>query len=384
MNLEYSNLEKNLKEEGIMDKRHRLIVITGIVIGLLGALLVKFGNPGNMGFCIACFIRDITGALNLHRAAPVQYIRPEIIGLVLGGLIAALKFKEFKSRGGSQVTLRLLFGALMMIGALVFLGCPLRAILRLSGGDLNAISGILGFALGTYIGTIYLKKGYSLGKSLPAENQVGGVIFPALIFGLLLLLIIKPNFIAFSKSGPGALAAPILLTLIAGLTVGFLSQRSSFCLGGGWRDLYLGKNSHLLQGYIAIFISALIFNLILGQFKLGFLAQPAAHSDHLWSFLGMVLVGICAIFAEGCPLRQLIKSAEGKSDHVIVVIGMIIGAALSHNFGLASNGQGTTFNGQIAVIIGLISVLIIGYFFTEAYRQKTAPKTPDQKLAKNV
>lgn len=361
-----------------MDKRHRLIIITGIVIGVFGALLVKLGNPGNMGFCIACFLRDIAGALKLHSAAPVQYIRPEIIGLVVGGLLAALKFKEFKSLGGSQVTLRLLFGALMMIGSLVFLGCPLRAILRLSGGDLNAISGILGFGVGVGIGTIFLKRGYSLGKPLPAENQVGGVIFPVLIISLFPLLLMQPDFIAFSQSGPGSLTAPIALTIIAGLLVGFLSQRSSFCLGGGWRDLYLGKNTHLLQGYLAIFLAALILNLIFGQFNLSSVAQPIAHNDHLWSFFGMILVGICAIFAQGCPLRQLLKSAEGKMDHVIVVIGMLIGAAFSHNFGLASTGQGTTARGQLVVIIGLISTLIIGYFVTASYHTK------DQKRAESV
>ncbi len=357
-----------------MDKRHKLIIITGVVIGFLAALLVKFGNPGNMGFCIACFIRDITGALKLHSAAPVQYIRPEIIGLVLGGIIAALRFKEFKSMGGAQVVLRLLFGAFMMIGALVFLGCPLRAILRLGGGDLNAIFGILGFAGGVGVGTIYLKKGYSMGKPVHTESQVGGVIFPVLIFGLLALLLIQPGFIAFSQSGPGAAVAPIWLALIAGLVVGFLSQRSGFCLGGGWRDMYLGKNTHLMQGYLAIFASVLVFNLIFGQFKWGFAGQPAAHSDHLWSFLGMALVGICAVFAEGCPLRQLIKSAEGKMDHVIVVIGMVLGAALSHNFGLASSGTGTTSNGRVSVVIGLVSVIVIGYFLTEAHRAKSSPK----------
>ena len=43
------------------------------------------------GFCVACFTRDIAGGIGLHRAPPVQYIRPEIIGLVLGSLIAALE-----------------------------------------------------------------------------------------------------------------------------------------------------------------------------------------------------------------------------------------------------------------------------------------------------
>ena len=66
------------------------IVLAGGVIGLIAAILVFFGNPANMGFCIACFLRDTTGALGLHSAAAVQYIRPEIIGLVLGACIISL------------------------------------------------------------------------------------------------------------------------------------------------------------------------------------------------------------------------------------------------------------------------------------------------------
>ena len=57
--------------------------VTGGILGLLAVLLVKLGNPGNMGFCVACFTRDIAGALGLHRAAVVQYLRPEIPGFIL-------------------------------------------------------------------------------------------------------------------------------------------------------------------------------------------------------------------------------------------------------------------------------------------------------------
>ena len=68
-------------------REKREIIIAGGVIGIISVLLVYFGNPANMGFCIACFIRDISGAIGLHRAEVVQYIRPEIIGLVLGAFL---------------------------------------------------------------------------------------------------------------------------------------------------------------------------------------------------------------------------------------------------------------------------------------------------------
>ena len=82
-----------MKKESFI-KRYGLLILTGLVVGGAAVLLTAFGNPKNMGFCIACFLRDIAGALNFQRAGfdaevgtgIVQYIRPEVIGLVLGKL----------------------------------------------------------------------------------------------------------------------------------------------------------------------------------------------------------------------------------------------------------------------------------------------------------
>ena len=113
------------------------IILAGAVICVLAPLLQYLGNPPNMGVCVACFERDIAGALGLHRAGVVQYIRPEIIGFVLGAMVAALAFREFKARAGSAPIVRFVLGFFAMIGALAFLGCPWRALLRLSAGDYN-------------------------------------------------------------------------------------------------------------------------------------------------------------------------------------------------------------------------------------------------------
>ena len=138
------------------------IIIAGLLIGVVAAVLVLLGNPANMGFCIACFIRDTAGALGLHRAAAVQYLRPEIIGIILGSFLLALGKKEFSPRGGSSPMTRLLLGFFAMIGCLMFLGCPFRMILRMAGGDLNALLGLLGFAAGIGCGVIYLKRAAAL------------------------------------------------------------------------------------------------------------------------------------------------------------------------------------------------------------------------------
>ena len=138
-----------------MKNEKTAILAAGALIGILASLLVLFGNPVNMGFCIACFLRDTAGALGLHSAANVQYIRPEIIGLVLGSLLLACLNKEFHPRGGSAPLTRFVLGFFVMIGCLVFLGCPFRMILRLAGGDLNAFAGLAGFVCGILIELVY-------------------------------------------------------------------------------------------------------------------------------------------------------------------------------------------------------------------------------------
>ena len=194
------------------------IVLAGGVIGLIAAILVFFGNPANMGFCIACFLRDTTGALGLHSAAAVQYIRPEIIGLVLGACIISLAKKEFRPRGGSAPVTRFTLGAFVMIGCLMFLGCPFRMILRLAGGDGNALFGLVGFVAGILTGTVFLKKGYTLKRSYKMP-KLEGSIYPAFQIVMLLLLVAAPAFIHFTEpeGGPGAKHAAIIIALAAGI-----------------------------------------------------------------------------------------------------------------------------------------------------------------------
>ncbi len=139
-----------------------LLLATGGVIGAAAIILMTMGNPPNMGICVACFIRDTAGALGLDSATNVQYIKPEIIGFILGAFILSLASREFRPSGGSSPLLRFIIAFFVMIGALVFLGCPLRMVLRLSAGDLNALIGLVGFTAGIGVGSIFLNRGFPL------------------------------------------------------------------------------------------------------------------------------------------------------------------------------------------------------------------------------
>ena len=343
------------------------IIAVGLFIGILASMLQFWGNPANMGICVACFERDIAGALGMHRAAVVQYMRPEIIGFVLGSFISAYLFKEFRSRLGSAPIVRFVLGIFAMIGALVFLGCPWRALLRLAGGDGNAILGLLGLTVGIWIGTLFLKNGYNLGRTHKTHTTAGWMM-PLIMLGFLVIMLISPpvngeiqsKFLFYSLEGPGSMYAPLAISLVVGLIIGFLAQKSRFCTMGAIRDLILFKQTHLFGGLVALAVAAFLTNLVIGQFNPGFVGQPVAHNMHFWNFAGMGLAGLAFALAGGCPGRQLFLSGEGDGDAAVFVIGMIVGAAMAHNFGLASSPAGVTTAGIAALVIGFAVCVFIG------------------------
>ena len=343
-----------------MKKIHWGVVLAGVAVGLAALILTAMGNPANMGFCIACFLRDTAGACGLHSAAKVQYVRPEIIGLVLGAFLMSVAGKEFKARAGAAPALRVVFGAFVVIGARAFLGCPLRMVLRLAGGDLNAVVGLAGFASGIFLGTLFIRKGFTLQRNY-ATKTLDGTVLPAVMVGLLILFLAVPTLFKLSEEGPGSKHAPMLAALLIAVVVGALAQRARLCMVGGIRDAMLFKDFKLLYGFIAVIIAVIIGNLITGNFNLGFEGQPVAHTDGLWNALGMALVGWGSVLLGGCPLRQLVLAGEGSADSTITVLGMMVGAALCHNFGLASSANGPTQNGMIAVVIGFVVVAIVSF-----------------------
>ena len=335
------------------------ITISGLVIGITTAFLSRMGNPFNGGISPTCFIRDTAGAFGLHNGAGFQYLRPELAGFVLGGFLSACAFREFRPRGGSAPLVRFVLAMMLMVGALTFLGCPTRIIVRLSGGDLNAVIGLAGLLVGIFIGVLFIKRGFDLGRNRPLPF-VAGFVAPVAVVGLFLLILFKPSFINESTSGWGGEHAAIGISLIAGLVIGALAQRTRLCFMGAWRDLFLLKDTQLLSGVLAFFLGALAGNLFYGQFNPGFANQPMAHSHHLWNFLGMTLVGVAAALLGACPMRQMILSGQGDNDATVTVLGMLAGASITHNFDISSCSGKLAEFGPIAVIVGLAVCLAIG------------------------
>ncbi|HEY6837254.1 MAG TPA: YedE family putative selenium transporter [Geobacteraceae bacterium] len=341
----------------VRDRQLWIIVATGALLGLLGVLLAAWGNPENSGICISCFVENSAGALGFHANPRMQYLRPELAGFVLGAMAGALLFGEFRSRGGSASLGRLFAGILLMVGCAVFLGCPIKLLLRLFAGDLTAVAGLAGLVAGVWAGLKGLAAGVAPHRSHPGARG-SGLLVPGLFLLLLLFFFLRPPFLAFSDQGSATRHAPPFISLGAGLVLGFLAQRSRFCVTGSIRDTFLlGRRNPLLWGLVAFCAASLAASLVTGRFHPALYGQPGAHLDYLWSFLGMGLVGWVSVLMGGCPFRQLIKAGEGDTDAGLVVVGMFIGGALVQSWGITATAAGVPLSGKVAVSAGFVAVI---------------------------
>lgn len=181
----------------------------------------------------------------------------------------------------------------------------------------------------------------------------------------------KPIF-AISLSGPGSMHAPFIISFVIALIVGALAQKSRMCMVGGIRDIVMFKNFNLILGFIAVFVAVLVGNIIVGKAPVfTTLAKPIAHSNQLFNLVGMIIVGWGSCLLGGCPLRQLILAGEGNADSAITILGMLVGAAFAHNFGLAGGADTAATNDaaykvfqfgrnpQIVAVICIIVLLLI-------------------------
>ena len=160
-------------------------IVTGALLGLGGVLLAYLGNPVNSGICVSCFMENVAGALQLHGDLRMSYIRPELIGFLLGSFLIALKTGRFRVRGGSSPTIRFFMGFFIIVGCAVFIGCPIKMFLRLAAGDLTAVAATLGLIFGVWIGVRYIKGGFALDGEKDL-SRINGFIMP--LFAVLLLV----------------------------------------------------------------------------------------------------------------------------------------------------------------------------------------------------
>ncbi len=119
-------------------------------------------------------------------------------------------------------------------------------------------------------------------------------------------------------------------SLAVGVLIGYLGQKSRFCIVSGMRDAILIRNFHRIKGLIGLLLGGVIgyslFKLV-GGAVLDFPMFSASESSAylLASIVGGVGIGFYSVMAEGCPFRQHVMAAEGKKSAIWYLAGFYIG-----------------------------------------------------------
>ena len=123
-----------------------------------------------------------------------------------------------------------------------------------------------------------------------------------------------------------------IASLLIGLALGYLGQRSRMCFVGGIRDFILVRDTALLKGLAAFGLTAWV------AFPLAHLVTgktPGAPTGTdvitlLLTIAGAFGVGYVSTLANGCPLRQHVLAAQGVRSSMTYLGGFFAGAVIFH------------------------------------------------------
>ena len=138
-----------------------------------------------------------------------------------------------------------------------------------------------------------------------------------------------------------------LVTLLLGILIGYLAQRSGYCSIGGFRDYFLFRHTRLLSGYLTLIVASY------AGYLLFWFLTPDAMEHFFWALKSGVatpipgapgsldttaylifsivpgfFVGLIAVFIGGCPIRQTVMASEGNYKAAWFFVGMCVGSVL--------------------------------------------------------
>jgi uncharacterized protein len=124
-----------------------------------------------------------------------------------------------------------------------------------------------------------------------------------------------------------------IASLVLGLIIGYLGQRSRLCYIAGYRDFLMMRDSTLLRGVLGTVIGAtggfILFDWMGGTvpaFPM-LLMTPGLNSPATWIFtiVGALGVGIVGVLSGGCPFRMHVQALEGKMTYWFYLLGFYAG-----------------------------------------------------------
>ncbi len=125
----------------------------------------------------------------------------------------------------------------------------------------------------------------------------------------------------------------VVSSLVIGLIVGIVSQRSRFCTLSGIRNLIVMKNKNAFMGILGLLIGGtlgfMILSFIVPQsfetYPAFIRTSPPLLSLSILMIIGGLGLGFFSTYADGCPLRLHVRSGEGDYKAIGYLIGFYLG-----------------------------------------------------------
>ena len=244
------------------------------------------------------------------------------IGLLIGGMMAALLGREFGVRAApvAELIKAALGGLLMGAGAMLSFGCNIGGFFSaLSALSANGLAMMAGLILGAFIGTRYLVR--ENGKIIasgrlpfmsaceaPPRPEATSLAFRLQpIAGVFVFVIVIGSGWLYQVNGHGRLA----VFLFFGVAFGVVLQRSRFCLVNAFREPFMsGASEHARAAALALVWSMIGFA-ILKVTDLKDATEWVFPSFWFGALTGGTLFGIGMALAGGCGAGSIWRAGDG-------------------------------------------------------------------------
>ena len=259
------------------------------------------------------------------------------VTMLIGAMGAALMAKEFAIRvpPKGEMVKGLLGGILMGVGAIIGMGCTIGQFYSgwaaLSGG---ALVFVLGLFVGVFIAVKYLlwemenHPGMSTGKSCTflAAKIKGGSLQP--LAGVIVLAIGAALMFLYD----GATEQVLIGFVLIGLMIGFVLQRSRFCIVRTLRETFLTGDSEPTQGLIAGILVGLFGFTIIKIMSIGDPMSMVAANFWIPAIIGGVIFGLGMTIAGGCTVGSTWRAGEGHVKLWLALVGLVISLPLTAEY----------------------------------------------------
>ena len=262
------------------------------------------------------------------------------IGVLLGGLVAALLSREFGIRTAppKELIKATIGGLLMGCGAMLSFGCNIGGFFSaLSALSASGLSMMAGLFFGAYLGTRYIirervklldmgQTGFLSPCAAPPRPAVGSTAFQIQpVIGTILLLAIIGAAFLYRQLGH----MPLATFLFFGLAFGFICQRSRFCLVNAFREPFLsGDSLHSRATALALTLGMVGFS-ILKATDLKDASEWVFPSFWSGSLAGGTLFGLGMVLSEGCGAGSIWRAGEGHIKLWVALFFFALGASLT-------------------------------------------------------